>query len=132
LLILPSCIANPIQVQAELDGLGLDAATLAHLRSLSGQEAPPGRRGSAFQYSFDGSFLSLYFNSTTDSRSGTEKPIPKLTLFVQFENGIAVDAALTPGTRKYLQTLAHKDTPGDSLKGSPEIETQFSVSSGDK
>jgi E3 ubiquitin-protein ligase BAH len=68
----------------------------------------------------------------TKSRSGTEKPIPKLTLFVQFEDGIAVGAALTPDTKRYLETLAHKGTPGDSLTGSPEIEAQSSEASKDK
>jgi hypothetical protein len=68
----------------------------------------------------------------TKSRSGTERPIPKLTLFVQFEDGIAVDAALTPDTKRYLETLAHKGTPGDSLMGSPEIEPESSDASDDK
>jgi E3 ubiquitin-protein ligase BAH len=31
---------------------------------------------------------------------------PKLTLFVQLENGLAVDATLTPETRAYLEQLA--------------------------
>jgi E3 ubiquitin-protein ligase BAH len=53
-------------------------------------------------------------------------------LFVQFEDGIAVDAALTPDTKKYLESLAHKGTPGDSLTGSPEIETQSNEAAGDK
>jgi len=92
------------KVQSELEGLGLDSATIAQLRALSDQEPSTGRRGSAFQYNFDGS----------------QKPIPKLTLFVQFEDGIAVDAALTPDTKRYLEALAEKGTPIHSLVGTPE------------
>ena len=65
-----------------------------------------------------------------NSCPGEEKPIPKLTLFVQFENGIAVDAALSPETKRYLETLAHKGTPGDSLMGTPEIQA-LSISASD-
>ncbi|KAE9369434.1 hypothetical protein N431DRAFT_493241 [Stipitochalara longipes BDJ] len=103
------------KVKAELDSLGLDSATLAHLRAISEREPSAGRRGSAFQYEFDGS----------------KRPIPKLTLFVKFEDGIAVDAALSPDTRKYLESLAPSGTPGGSLSGSPEIETQSGDASGD-
>ena len=31
---------------------------------------------------------------------------PKLTLFIQLEDGIAVDASLSPETKRYLQTLS--------------------------
>jgi E3 ubiquitin-protein ligase BAH len=130
MVVLP--VTNTIQVQAELDSLGLDCATLAHLKSLSDQETSAGRRGSAFQYTFDGSFPCPFSTPMTKFCSGIERPIPKLTLFVQFEDGIAVDAALTPDTKRYLETLAHKGTPGDSLMGSPEIEAQSSEASGDK
>jgi E3 ubiquitin-protein ligase BAH len=66
------------------------------------------------------------------SCSGQERPIPKLTLFVQFEDGIAVDAALTADTKRYLEALAHKGTPGYSLLGSPELEAESGEASGDK
>ncbi|PMD14098.1 hypothetical protein NA56DRAFT_406640 [Hyaloscypha hepaticicola] len=121
-----------MQVQAELDSLGLDSATLAHLKSLSDQEKSSTRRGSAFQYSFNGNFISSSCTSTAHSHPGTERPIPRLTLFVQFEDGIAVDAALSPDTKKYLETLARHGTPGDSLAGSPEIETQSNGAASDK
>lgn len=88
----------------------MDAATLAHLNLLSEQGPSSGRRGSAFQYTFD----------------GEEKPIPRLTLFVAFEDGIAVDAALTPETKRYLETLANERTTRNSLNGSPTIGTQSS------
>ena len=45
---------NIVQVKAELDSLGLDSATLAHLKSISERETSTTRRGSAFQYKFDG------------------------------------------------------------------------------
>lgn len=69
---------------------------------------------------------------TTNSSPGEEKPIPKLTLFVQFEDGIAVDAALSPETKRYLETLAHKDTPGDSLMGTLEMQALSISASDDK
>ncbi len=121
-----------MQVQAELDSLGLDSATLAHLKSLSDQEKSSTRRGSAFQYSFNGNSISSPCTATAQSHPGTERPIPRLTLFVQFEDGIAVDAALSPDTKKYLETLARQGTPGDSLAGSPEIETQSNGVASDK
>ena len=55
---MPGAMYSPtygeMQVQAELDGLGLNSATLAHLKSLSDQEKSSTRKGSAFQYSFNG------------------------------------------------------------------------------
>lgn len=69
---------------------------------------------------------------STHASPGEEKPIPKLTLFVQFEDGIAVDAALSPETKRYLETLAHKSTPGDSLTGTPEIQALSIEDSDDK
>ncbi len=40
--------------------------------------------------------------------AGEQKRLPKLTLFVHLENGVVVDATLSPETRKCLETLAMK------------------------
>jgi hypothetical protein len=34
--------------------------------------------------------------------------VPRLTLFVELENGVAVDAALSPETKRFLQRLVFK------------------------
>jgi hypothetical protein len=42
--------------------------------------------------------------------------VPKLTLCVQFEDGVVTDVALSPNTRTYLQALAAKqNTPENEL-----------------
>lgn len=41
-----------------------------------------------------------------DPRTGKRKLIPKLTLRVQFNNGVVEDVTISPNTRQYLETLA--------------------------
>ena len=38
--------------------------------------------------------------------TGDKFLVPRLTIFVELEDGLAMDAALSPGTRKYLEMLA--------------------------
>lgn len=44
----------------------------------------------------------------SDMNTDEKQLRPKLTLFVQLENGLAVDATLTPETKRYLENLAAK------------------------
>lgn len=103
------------KVVGELNRLGLDPQTLSGLITAGGEDNQT-RRGSgdapiAFQYNFSGrkclancSKLVLADIFAEDA----ETVIPKLTLYVQLEDGIAVDATLSPDTRKYLEGLAVK------------------------
>ena len=110
---LKKCIKN---VKSELRSLGFDLATLAQLIPSPDQEELTTRRSSgvAFQYDFDGMYLKLsllpsYSVHKLISSSGDNKYFhPKLTLFIQLEDGLAVDATLSPDTRKYLENLVSK------------------------
>ena len=110
---LKKCIKN---VESELQSLGLDLATLAQLIPSPNQEEQTTRRSSSitFQYGFDGMYLKLsllpsYSVHKLISSSGDNKYFhPKLTLFIQLEDGLPVDATLSPDTRKYLENLVSK------------------------
>ncbi|KAI9052525.1 hypothetical protein LZ554_003868 [Drepanopeziza brunnea f. sp. 'monogermtubi'] len=91
------------QIQAELEALGLDAATLTQLRQPSLDEEGRHRSGVAFQYNF----------------KDQETLVPKLTFFVDFTDGEAVNALLTPATRNYLREAA-QERLGNSLHGQSE------------
>jgi len=97
---LKKCIKK---VRRELASLGLDPQTLSELVPQGSQEEDSGanRRGSnvGFNYAFEGK----------KSRS------PKLTLFVQLnDDGVAVDAGLSPETRKFLENLTQRVRPDDT------------------
>ncbi|CAL3971717.1 unnamed protein product [Diplocarpon coronariae] len=100
------------KIQAELEEIGLDSAALAQLHRFSLDEG--GRRGSgvAFQYDFEGEQIF----------------VPKLTFWVDFSDGKAVDAALTPITRSYLKSRALKHSR-DYLDGHVEALSTESMSS---
>ncbi|CZR57398.1 uncharacterized protein PAC_07287 [Phialocephala subalpina] len=84
------------KVQSELRSLGLDPETLSQLIHESGDAASRRGGGVAFQYEIDGS----------------TKFVPKLTLFIREGDKFAVDAALSPETRAYLEQLAAKQQGG--------------------
>ncbi|KAG9229741.1 RING-14 protein [Amylocarpus encephaloides] len=97
------------KVTMELKNLGLDSTTLAQLVS----EVGPG----AFQYEFDGN---------------TKNFQPTLTIFLQ--DGLAVDATLSPDTMKFLEKLVqlqHKTTgritEQQSLSRQPSTEGEAST-----
>jgi len=108
---LKKCIKK---VEIELKELGLDAETLRHLTP---SYSPPGEQqnhrasGStaiAFQYKFAREF-DLYVGGSSSNNCTTEEPgpfKPKLTLYIQLEDGVAIDANLSPSTKKYLEDLA--------------------------
>ncbi|KAH6677534.1 SPX domain-containing protein [Halenospora varia] len=81
------------KVTAELQALGLDSETLAQLVPEIDKNKSSTHKDSdvAFQYDFDGDETTFH---------------PKLTLFIQ--NGLAVDAKLSPETRIYLENLARR------------------------
>ncbi|KAH9904602.1 SPX domain-containing protein [Xylariomycetidae sp. FL2044] len=85
------------KVCTELESLGLDKDTLAQLAASHPDPATVcALRDLAFEYHLDG--------KTAD----TGHFRPKLTIFVRLEDGVAVDASLTPSTRHFLQRIASK------------------------
>lgn len=80
------------KIQEELESLGLDSATLAQLHQSSPDEEDRNGSGVAFQYDFE----------------GDEKFVPKLTFFINLEDGTPVDAELSPATRRYFEARALK------------------------
>ncbi|KAH8661353.1 RING-14 protein [Tricladium varicosporioides] len=98
------------KVTAELQGLGLDSKTLAQLVPGADrkQSTTPKDSDVAFRYDFDGDETTFH---------------PKLTLFVQ--NGLAVDAKLTPETRAYLENLAWRQQGAKNEKVDELNENQI-------
>ncbi|RYO86689.1 hypothetical protein DL762_004612 [Monosporascus cannonballus] len=97
---LKKCIKK---VTKELNELGLDRDVLAQLASSQkdssdSSSSPSGDLG--FRYNLD--------EDTTDSRHLR----PRLTVFVHLSEGVAVDAYLTPATRRFLEKIASK-APAD-------------------
>ncbi|PVH71849.1 RING-14 protein [Cadophora sp. DSE1049] len=78
------------KIREELESLGLDSATLAQLHQSSPDEEDRNGIGVAFQYDFE----------------GEEKFVPKLTFFINVEDGTPVDAELSPATRRYFEAQA--------------------------
>ncbi|KAL2072299.1 hypothetical protein VTL71DRAFT_11642 [Oculimacula yallundae] len=89
------------KIQAELEGLGFDSTTLAQLHQSSPDEEGPNGDGVAFQYKFEGS----------------DKFVPKLSFFINVDDGTPEDAALSPETRRYFEAQALKQH-GNSAVGS--------------
>ncbi|KAH7369916.1 SPX domain-containing protein [Rhexocercosporidium sp. MPI-PUGE-AT-0058] len=95
------------KVQGELEGLGLDPATLAQLHQSSPEEEDGNGNGNsnsnglAFQYDFE----------------GDEKFVPKLRFYIDVENGTPISAALSPETRRYFEAQALK--PKENPPASP-------------
>ncbi|KAG4423402.1 hypothetical protein IFR04_003506 [Cadophora malorum] len=92
------------KIQEELENLGLDSTTLAQLHQSSPDEEDRNGNGNgvAFQYDFE----------------GEEKFVPKLTFFINIEDGTPVDAELSPATRRYFEAQAlrhHGNTDSTSF-----------------
>ncbi|KAI1295016.1 RING-14 protein [Xylaria venustula] len=91
------------KVTKELEEIGLDKETLARLAA-DQQQSSPGHPP------VDPGFI---YHLDVDGKEGQEGQAaelaryrPRLTVFVRLEDGIAVDAKLSPSTRDYLQKLA--------------------------
>ncbi|KAI3319961.1 RING-14 protein [Xylariaceae sp. AK1471] len=92
------------KVTKELQEIGLDKETLTQLAA--GQ-----------QPSSDHTFTDLGFRYHLDGKAADSNSTlfrPRLTVFVHLEDGVAVDAKLSPSTREFLQKLAlnHKTANG--------------------
>ncbi|KAI0517682.1 RING-14 protein [Xylaria bambusicola] len=97
------------KVTKELEEIGLDKETLTRLavhqqQPSSGDSNAPVDPGFKYQLAIDG--------RDDECGSGGESVHfrPKLTVFVKVEDGIAVDATLSPSTREFLQKLALSST----------------------
>ena len=99
---------------------------MAQLIPQSGRDETIVRRGSgvAFQYDFEGKCIVFHLSAMLNVTLGKETFIPKLTLFIQLEDGYAVDAALSPDTRKYLESLVFKQqhSPADQRELANDLE----------
>ncbi|KAI0969097.1 RING-14 protein [Xylaria arbuscula] len=90
------------KVTRELEEIGLDKETLAHLAAVQQQQQPsPGHPpvDPGFIYHLD-------VDGADGQPAESARYRPRLTVFVRLEDGIAVDAKLSPSTRDYLQKLA--------------------------
>ncbi len=120
---LKKCIKK---VEGELRSLGLDAETLRHLiPSCPAPGVQRTRRGSgdapvAFQYHFGGMACVrfLLVECANFALEDLKAFPPKLTLYIQLDDGVAIDAGLSPNTRKYLEDLASKQRPPASSSAS--------------
>lgn len=93
------------KVQRELETLGLDKETLQHL--LAAQTvSPQGEPIPIARYKLD--------------QEPTEHSLrPRLSVFVHLQNGQAVDAALSPASRAFLQKLSGRQSPSSA---SPSLD----------
>ncbi|KAK0106482.1 hypothetical protein ONS96_004110 [Cadophora gregata f. sp. sojae] len=98
------------KIQEELESLGLSSATLAQLHQSSPDEEDRIGNGTgvAFQYDFEGG----------------ERFIPKLTFFINIEDGTPVDAELSPATRRYFEAQASRHH-GNTDRGSFDLDGQI-------
>ncbi|KAI0198680.1 RING-14 protein [Astrocystis sublimbata] len=90
------------KVTKELNEIGLDKETLANLAA-ENQSANTNVNTSSpadlgFKYQLDASGI--------DAGAEPARFRPRLTVFVRLEDGVAVDAKLSPSTRDFLQKLA--------------------------
>lgn len=110
---LKKCIKN---VEKELQALGLDAETLRELmdsspdlQMLPAQPSPAKAAPVAFRYNFKGWCL---YQSVDRKRylpadeSEDETFRPTLILYIHVKDGLAVNATLSPDTRKYLSQIS--------------------------
>ncbi|KAJ8125221.1 hypothetical protein O1611_g8418 [Lasiodiplodia mahajangana] len=93
------------KVTKELQEIGLDKETLTRLAA--DQQKPPSEHTPAdlggFSYHLDAEGID-------GSAAESARFRPRLTVFIHLENGVAVDAELSPSTRQFLQRLALSST----------------------
>lgn len=98
---LKKCLKKVIR---ELQELGLDRGTLARLAADQQQCSKDAAADlGGFSYHLD-------VDSVNGEATESVRLRPRLTVFVHLENGAAVDATLSPSTRKFLQKLALSNT----------------------
>jgi E3 ubiquitin-protein ligase BAH len=97
------------KVTTELDHLGLDRDTLAQLAAI---QSSPG-----FHYDLDG------------EPDKANQLRPRLTVFVHLQDGVAVDATLSPATRAFLVKIASRK-PGGSQTSLGSNSTGITASAG--
>ncbi|KAI1809239.1 RING-14 protein [Poronia punctata] len=97
---LKKCLKKVIK---ELQEIGLDKDTLARLAA--GQPQSSGHVTADFGFKYHLSGKTAVSTPDSDSVSGTTRLRPRLTVFVHLEDGMAVDAKLSPPTREFLQRL---------------------------
>jgi len=110
---LKKCIKR---VKQELASLGLDVRTLNHLlhgESTQCQDIATTSEAApvAYEYNFVGkSFYGPSSTSDTNTLSSGDfhNLRPRLTFIIDTKDGIAIDASLSPQTRKYFEELAAK------------------------
>ncbi|KAI1181045.1 RING-14 protein [Nemania sp. FL0916] len=106
------------KVTSELQEIGLDKETLRRLAAVqqhASSSSTPADLG-GFSYHLDA-------DSINGKAVESKRFRPRLTVVVHLENGIAVDAELSPSTRNYLQKLALSNS---SEAGSPlSLDTTF-------
>ncbi|PNY29592.1 RING finger protein [Tolypocladium capitatum] len=113
------------KVQRELQDLGLDSDTLRAL--LDRNNTSP----VALQYKLKG----MYYHPATISSCSSSAPAatdsnfvrPKLTVYVHMQDGVAVDASLTPTSRRFFERVA-AEFPRDRVlqaPGSSNAHTDF-------
>ncbi|KAI1130200.1 RING-14 protein [Nemania abortiva] len=89
------------KVTKELQEIGLDKETLTRLaadQQRSSSESAPADSG-GFSYH-------LEVGAADGKAAESARFRPRLTVFIHLENGVAVDAQLSPSTRDFLQRLA--------------------------
>lgn len=95
------------KVQRELEGLGLDRETLQHL--LAEQTVSPnGEPIPVARYNLD--------------HASSQTLRPRLSVFVHLRDGQAVDAALSPASRAFLQKLSGRQSCSPSL-GAAKVDS---------
>ncbi|KAI1857405.1 uncharacterized protein JN550_013223 [Neoarthrinium moseri] len=88
------------RVTNELQELGLDKDTLAQLAAAQSSASAASESQHGFLYLLD------------EEPSKTRHLRPRLTVFVHLEDGVAVDATLSPATRDFLGKIASRGSSG--------------------
>ncbi|KAI0453986.1 RING-14 protein [Xylaria acuta] len=116
------------KVTKELRQIGLDKETLARLAA--DQHRPSSDNAPAdlgFSYHLD-------VDGVKGKAAESARFRPRLTVFVHLEDGVAVDAKLSPSTRDFLQKLALSNTAARNGNIPPDSEVPMptTASSGDQ
>jgi E3 ubiquitin-protein ligase BAH len=121
--VLKKCLKS---VSLELQSFGLDADTLRQLLDAQATSSTGGSVPIA-RYNLDGNHLlgilatlgSYFADMAVGDESG---PRPRLTVLVQFQDGLVVDAKLSKSSKAFLRSLAAKEdltvSPEGSRRGS--------------
>lgn len=118
------------KVTKELQEIGLDKETLAHLAADQHQPSSdnaPADLGFSYHLDVDG---------VNSKAAEPARFRPRLTIFVHLEDGVAVDAKLSPSTRHFLQNLALSNKTTTTINGAVSSDSKLlmprTVSSSDQ